>query len=388
MVYNFTADMNKIQDYISKVLPDIEDERAIHITSMTGTITTDAQDNTLSKQIVSTYTATLGKEINSYTNTLSVKYDKDVQTAEIKLPDLSEYILSDSTEGLPVHEQSKTIYTTTELNMRSKYTTSSVVLTTFPRYTQLKQTGYTDNGWIQVKFNDTVGYVYGAYTSEKEPFKVTEASGTRWLKQDAYTYVSPSYYSPATALAAKDTAIEIKGITDNNWTVFQFDGDTCYVPSDILTDKDPNAKEEKDGEPVTVKGIVIGFSEESMQVRAEGALIDISFGKVTLDKDEIPAIGDEVEVTFHRQGDRYVFDDLVNHTASEGYIKMTGTLLGIDETSMNIRAEGANITIYFAYEDHVIEDPEKLSEGDTVTVTFHRENNRNVFDELNDWTPQ
>lgn len=388
VVYNFTADMNTIQDYISKVLPDIEDERAIHITSMTGTITTDTGDKVLSKQIVSTYTATLGKEINSYTNTLSIKYDTNPAAAEIKLPDLSEYILSDSTEGLPVHEQSKTIYTTTELNMRSKYTTSSVVMTTFPAYTQLKQTGYTDNGWIQVSFNDTVGFVHGAYVSEKEPFKVTEAKGSRWLKQDCYTYVSPSYYSPATALAAKDTPIEITGITDNNWAVFKFDGNTCYVPSDVLTDKDPKAKEEEViGDPQTVEGIVLGVSEESMQVRAEGALINIYFGNVTLTGGDVPAIGDEVEVTFHKQGDRYVFDSIINHTAPNAFV-MTGIVLGIEEDQMNIRAEGANITIYFKDKKIVPSDIANVSEGDEVRVTFHEEDGEYVFDKLNDWTPQ
>ena len=389
VVYNFTADINTIQDYISKVLPDIEDERTLHVTSMTGMITTDAQDNILSKQIVSTYTATLGKEINAYTNTLTIKYDNSAKASDIKLPDLSEYVLSDSTEGLPVHEQSKTIYTTTELNMRSKYTTNSIVLTTFPAYTQLKQTGYTDNGWIQVKFNDTVGFVHSAYVSEKEPFKVTDASGSRWLKQDCYTYVSPSYYSPATALAAKDTAIEITGITDNNWARFQYDGSTCYVPSDILTDKDPNAKEEdEDGEPITVKGIVVGYSEDSMQVRAEGALIDIAFGKVTLSDNEIPAIEDEVEVTFHKQGDRYVFDSMRNYTAGGSVYKVTGTLLGINEEYMQVRAEGASITIYFLYADRVIQDQKALAEGDEVTVAFHVEDNMNVFDELIDWSAQ
>ena len=392
IVYNFTADMNTIQDYISKVLPDIEDERAIHVTSMTGTVTTDTEDRIQSKQIVSTYMATLGKEVNTYTNTLTIKYDTSAEATVIALPDLSGYVLSDSTEGLPVHDQNKTVYTTTDLNMRSKYTTSSVVMTTFPAYTLLKQTGYTDNGWIRVSFNDSVGYVYGAYISENKPFSVAEASGTRWLKKDCYTYASPSYYSPATATVSQGEAIEITGVTDNNWAVFTYKGDTCYVPSDVLTDKDPNAKEEteeeeKEKDPITVTGIVIGISVESMQVRAEGALIDIAFGNVTLGDNEIPAIGDEVEVTFHRQGDRYVFDYFTNHSASKTFI-LTGIVLGIDEETLHIRAEGANITIHFASPDDVPEDIYDISEGDEVTVTFHEEDEVYIFDELNSWIPQ
>jgi hypothetical protein len=98
-------------------------------------------------------------------------------------------------------------------------------------------------------------------------------------------------------------------------------------------------------------------------------------------------IGDEVEVTFHRQGDRYVFDYFTNHSATNTFI-LTGIVLGIDEETLHIRAEGANITIYFASADDVPEEIYDISEGDEVTVTFHEEDEGYIFDELNSWTPQ
>lgn len=69
---------------------------------------------------------------------------------------------------------------------------------------------------------------------------VTEASGTRWLKKDCYTYVSPSYYSPATATAdADDVPEDIYDISEGDQVTVTFhEEDEVYI-FDELNDWTP-----------------------------------------------------------------------------------------------------------------------------------------------------
>lgn len=69
--------------------------------------------------------------------------------------------------GITPSEQ--TVYPTTTVNIRSGMGTQYDIIGTAPANTPLKQTGISDNGWSQIDWNGTTGYVSQAYITSTAP---------------------------------------------------------------------------------------------------------------------------------------------------------------------------------------------------------------------------
>lgn len=63
-------------------------------------------------------------------------------------------------------EKKEGIYTTTaDINMRADCSTDASVVTTIASGTQVTSTGVSDNGWIEIYYNETTGYISADYAT-------------------------------------------------------------------------------------------------------------------------------------------------------------------------------------------------------------------------------
>ena len=63
----------------------------------------------------------------------------------------------------------QTVYATTEVNVRSSYSTSSSSIGSLQEGQSVTRTGIGDNGWSRVSFNGQTGYIYSQYLTTTAP---------------------------------------------------------------------------------------------------------------------------------------------------------------------------------------------------------------------------
>lgn len=63
-------------------------------------------------------------------------------------------------------ETTGTVYTTAGVNMRTQPKNGSAVICVVPQGTQVQKTG-TSGNWVQISYNNQIGYVYNKYLSDK-----------------------------------------------------------------------------------------------------------------------------------------------------------------------------------------------------------------------------
>lgn len=71
---------------------------------------------------------------------------------------------------------SGTMYATAGVNVRERYNSDSRILGTLTKGQGIEITGMTSNGWVRVKYNGQIGYVYADYLSWSEPVADTYVS--------------------------------------------------------------------------------------------------------------------------------------------------------------------------------------------------------------------
>ncbi len=73
------------------------------------------------------------------------------------------------TKPVVTKQQTGTMYTTVDLNVRQSYTSESTLLGVIPRGSAVEITGSTDNGWTRVTYKGQTGYVFTKYLTASEP---------------------------------------------------------------------------------------------------------------------------------------------------------------------------------------------------------------------------
>lgn len=63
----------------------------------------------------------------------------------------------------------KTMYATSDVNVREGHSTNSTILGTISAGTEVTVTGETDNGWYQVSYEDKTAFIKSEYLSNKKP---------------------------------------------------------------------------------------------------------------------------------------------------------------------------------------------------------------------------
>lgn len=154
-------------------------------------------------------------------------------------------------EEIIVKEVSYEKYCTQALNVRDYPAKSGNKLHTFALNDKVTVVGECDNGWVQIKFNDGVAYVFGRYLSDEETVikqevtvtvqTTTTAEGDQNLEmaQQVFALVNQIRTENGVAeLTWDDRLYESSKIRAEeasvNWSHTRPDGSSCFTVSDVM----------------------------------------------------------------------------------------------------------------------------------------------------------
>lgn len=125
-----------------------------------------------------------------------------------------------------------TMYTTTNLNLRSGSSTSHSILTTIPSGASVTCYSKDSNGWMKVSYNGITGYVNASYLTSSKPSTSTATKVTT-TNVNLRTGAGTQYSIIRTV--ASNTTVEVLG-TSGSWYKVKVGSDTGYILGDYLKD--------------------------------------------------------------------------------------------------------------------------------------------------------
>ncbi len=375
LAYHFAATGDSLGDYSKKLLEGSADDQRVAVDSLQGTLYTNAQGNVLKRSVQMIYTVSQGEDQETFMVQTVADFMQNGQAVDVKLPDLSGYKELEPEEPLAtITPLERTLYVTADVNVRAAGNTSAVILGGLAAGSGVTQTGYTSDGWIQVQYNGATGYIWGDYTSTKQPIHTQGGSGTMYAT--AAVNVRDTYSTDGAILGglAKGQAVEITGTTSNNWIRVKYNGYIGYVYADYLSWSEPVVDSYvKNG---YLSGVVTDASYGTLTIRrddgAGNAIFNTVYAAMNL-KDGLYT-GDWVEVYYTGAGVPLTatkVNDYTRHTQSdeERSVSVEGVVVYCSPSRLELSGlDGVYRT--FDIEDTDIEMTDNLSEGQVVEVTW------------------
>ena len=163
------------------------------------------------------------------------------------------------TEAAPATE-TKTVYTTADLNVRATPDKAGKKLGVLKKGTAVETTGLK-NGWYTIKYNGKTGYISAKYTTETKP-EAKPTTKTVYTTGDLHVRAKPTKNSEKLGVLKKGTAVETTGLK-NGWYTIKYNGKTAYICAKYTTEVKPGT--EKPTTPAT-KTV---YTTSDLNVRAE-----------------------------------------------------------------------------------------------------------------------
>ena len=374
-IFYFAASQDTLGDYTDKLLDVYSEEGGAYIESLHGTMRTDPDGHVLERVIDLVYTVESGDNRETFSKTAKSTFRQSGEVT-VSLPDLSAYKNED--EEIPaatITPLNRTIYTTDDLNVRAAGSLEAAIIGAFPRGSGVTETGYTSDGWIQVQYNGSTGYVWGEYTSLTRPVFTTDQSGTMYATVDVN--IRDQYSTEGTILGVlkKGSSIEITGKTDNGWTRVRYNGQRGYISSNYLSWS----------EPVVENYVSKGFTGGTVVDASYGTLtIQSSSGKTmmfnttyaTMELDDGIQSGDWVTVSYTGSASPYTATEVINNTwhndrysyPSE-YFSISGIVTGKRGNTLEVACQDGMYRS-FDLSEASVETDEGLGAGSYVSVTW------------------
>lgn len=301
---------------------------------------TDTTDN-VSKSTSITFTPT---EAKSYTFTLTGDYSdfyKDNAT------DVSKTIIitakAKSTPGTPKNNQTtspttnntpktkepkfssanETVYATTDVRVRSSYSTTSSVLGSLRKNQSVTRIGVGDNGWSKISYNGLTAYVSSKYLTTTKPEGAAKPKETNTTANGAVTTTETEKSSNANL-----KSLEIEGQTLSPTFNTSTSSYSLGVENDV-TKLNITAEAEDPKATISIKGnedLQEGENTVTISVSAEDGTIKIYEIKVTrntvgtLGLSSIKIAGKKIE---NFKTDTYNYDYLLKEDLSKLDIEVT-----------------------------------------------------------------
>ncbi len=143
-----------------------------------------------------------------------------------------------TTTTKPATAAKKVVYTTANLNVRDKASTSGKKLGVLKKGTAVEVIELK-NGWYTIKYNGKTGYISAKYTTEVKPGTekpTTPATKTVYTTSDLNVRAEPN--KNAKKLGVLKKGAEVKTITlKNGWYSIAYNGKTGYISAKYTTDK-------------------------------------------------------------------------------------------------------------------------------------------------------
>lgn len=251
-VYSFASDADTIGDYADTLLLGSDEDSKVEIELLNGSITTEDDSNLVSERDIK-MVYSVGKKKDAKTTMLNTKIlFHNPESLKLKMPDLSSYSDEGKEEEIQVTAQSQTIYATHDVNIRAKNTVNSAILGGLSAGGAIKETGYTNDGWVQVDYNGGVGYIAGDYVSTTKPVIVTAMSGMMYAVYDVNVRDTYSTNGGILGMLSKGNGVSTTGYTDNGWIRVSYNGAAGYVSANYLTWDAPKAAPTATGDTMTL----------------------------------------------------------------------------------------------------------------------------------------
>jgi len=241
---------------------------------------------------------------------------------------------SSSTPAPSFSSVNQTVYATTEVNVRSSWSTSSSVLGSLKEGESATRTGIGDNGWSRISFNGGTAYVYSDYLTTTKPQPKQEENKPEENKQDENDKTeeksSNKYLS---TLEIKNTDIKNKLTPNFNKETTQY---TLKVPNNIEK-LEIDAKAEDSKAKVEISGndkLVNGSNVVKIKVTAEDGTVRTYV--INVEKEA------KKDNTGLRLTELTIDDVEFNETFNLNKFEYTAKLLNNDITKLNIRAKASD----------------------------------------------
>lgn len=372
--YYFAATEASLGDYAKKLLTGIGVSEGITIDSLQGTMDTSKDGHVLQRSLQIVYTVTQGENEETFFTQSLAQFHQNEEGVTIDLPDLSDYKEPEPEEPVvTITPLVRTVYVTTDVNVRAAGDLSAVILGGLYAGSGVTQTGYTSDGWIQIQYNESPGYVWGDYVSEKKPVLTKNSSGTMYATVGVNVRASYSSDSEILGGLLKGQAIEITGTTDNGWIRVKFNGNTGYVYADYLSWSEPVVDTYvKNG---YVNGTVLDASYGTLRIKKNGGgemIFNTMYAEMNL-ADTIYT-GDWIEIIYSGSGTPYTANKISDYTHHEGVeeraYSVEGVVTSCSPSKLELSSSDGVYRTFVLSDTTDIEMAGALCEGQVVTVTW------------------
>lgn len=373
VTYHFAATSETLGDYTKKLLGGFGDEQGFGIDLLSGTMETDSDGHVQKRTIQMVYTVTQGDRQETFLVQIEADFHQNGQSVTVSLPDLSGY--QEAEPEKPVETITplvRTVYVTDDVNVRAMGSINAAILGGFTAGSGVTQTGYTSDGWIQVQYNESTGYVWGDYVSMNKPVITRNGSGTMYASADVNIRERYSSDSVILGVLSRGSSIEISGTTDNGWVRVKYNGHTGYIFADYLSWSEPLA------ENYVKRGYLSGTVEDasfgSLTIRRDDgqgtAVFDTTYAVLNLE--DTICYGDWVEVYYEGAGTPCTATQVIDAISHEDVPEEEGVFAEgtVSRCAGNILELSGSDGIYriFDISDADIEMEERPVKGQYVTV--------------------
>ncbi len=372
--YYFAATEESLGDYAKKLLTGIGVSEGITIDSLQGTMDTDADGHVLQRSLQIVYTVSNGENTETFFTQSLAQFHQSEENVTIELPDLSDYKEPEPEEPVvTITPLVRTAYVTDDVNVRAAGNLSAVILGGLSAGSGITQTGYTSDGWVQIQYKESPGYVWGEYVSEKKPVLTKNSSGTMYATTSVN--VRASYGSDSAILGGltRGQSIEITGTTNNGWVRVKYNGQTGYVFADYLSWSEPVVDTYvKNG---YVNGTVLDASYGTLRIRKNGGG-EMIFNTIYAEMNLADTIftGDWVEIIYSGAGTPYTAGKVSDYTRHEGVEEKSYSAEGVvafcSPSKLELSGSDGVYRTFVLSDTTDMEMNGPLCEGQVVTVTW------------------
>lgn len=316
VTYSFAASSETVGNYADKLLEGAQEEHKIDIISLQGTVKADKSGMVTERKIEMAYTVKSGDQPQLCIMNSHAVFNR-TGNVSVSFPDLSSYSEKEQNEpAIRITKASQTLYATADLNVRAQNNVTSAVLGGIPAGETMQETGYTEDGWIQISYNDTVAYVSGNYVSTTKPVIIKAMSGDMYATGQVNVRDTYSTESKVLGVLSSGEAVSTTGYTDNNWIEIKYNGQTAYVYADYLTWDAPVVKKQNTFSGYLEGNVTDATTNGLTLVTSNGSVYYFYTGDAYKNTVDGILVGDWIGVSYSFDGSNYIaaeVDDYNDH---------------------------------------------------------------------------
>lgn len=315
-VYTLSATQETLGDYTDRILEGALEEHQVEIITVQGTVEVTTDNKMQERSLQTVYTIQNEGRKQACIMSSEAVFKNPGEKVTVTLPDLTAYKEQGKKEAtVEITQKNQTVYATDDVNVRAQNSITAAIIGGAAAGTALQELGYTSDGWIQISYNGSIGYVSGEYISTEKPIIVADMSGTMYATTSVYIRSLAGTGGTILGSYNEGDSVTVTGYTDNNWIRVRYKGATAYVFADYLTWKEP--------EKVVsgyLSGTISGLTWSTITVKTSQGTYSLDTSKAYLNVVDGLVIGDRVDIAYDQKGDKMTatqINDYTYHTKEE-----------------------------------------------------------------------